>query len=168
MGDENTVGFAMGKVEGFLEACAGVSNNETLKQVGGEALDYYRKAEAKFREWRQENADLRTEVARLTQEMQKAQTSLESEKEKFSQMDARPASQLVSLHFSDVGDICEVVVHPNGEVFGCGIAYMNGEMQVEFETPPFKVALTLPYLRAVYRTLEENAHRLPTGRSPRL
>lgn len=168
MDNENTVGFAMGRVERFLEACARVTN-EGLKQPATEALEYYRKLEAKFREWRQENGDLRDEVARLNDEVQKAQASLAAEKGKFSAMDARPASSLVSLDFSDEGDICEVWVHPeDSEPFGCGVAYLNRAMQVELETPPFKIGLTMPYLRAVYRMLEDNAHRLPIGRSPSL
>lgn len=166
--EDQTVGFAMGKVEGFLEACASVTS-EGLKQPAREALEFYRKVEAKFREWRQENVDLRGEVTRLTGEVQKAQESLEAEKGKFSAMDGRPASELVSLQFSDEGDICQVVVLPeDAEAFGCGVAYLNSGMQVELETTPFSVALTLPYMRAVYRTLEENAHRLPVGRSQKL
>ena len=160
--DENTVGYAIGDVDNFLERCSQEAQSPAYYQKGGErALAYFRKIVGKFEGWRTENVTLREEVAKLRQEAQTSKPLSPDLKTDYKQM--------VSLHFNHSGTVCLVYVNPEeGEPFGCGAAYLNDFMQVELESPPFKVALTLPYLLAVHRVLQERSHELPQGRSKSL
>jgi hypothetical protein len=72
--------------------------------------------------------------------------------------------QMVSLEFNDKRTICIVYAHPeDGDPFAIGKAYLNDSFQVEFQPPPFPIRLTLPYMLAAARLLQERCHELPVG-----
>ena len=95
--------------------------------------------------------------------------NLEKQVEELSKSKAEDWHDLISLEWDDQAN-CFVFAHrqEDGEAVGIGAAYRDFGGTPMLETPPFSVAIGLPFIQAVSGALEEESDHIPAYRGSSL